>query len=52
MSSRFPNALAVQAMFVKVVARVKTFETAKKDYVPLTDFEIDQMMAEALGPKK
>ncbi len=49
---RFPNEIAVKAMFEKVCERVRAFTASKQEYQPMTDYEIDKMMEEVLGPKK
>ena len=47
-----PNELAVKVMFKKVCERYRELTAKGKAYVPMTDKEIEKMMAEVLGAKK
>ena len=48
---RFPNEIAVQAMFVKVCERYNRITKDGEPYVEMTSQEIDELMAEILEPK-
>jgi hypothetical protein len=48
---RFPNEMAVQAIFNKVCIRYREMTAGGKPYVPLTDFEIEEMMTSVIGGK-
>lgn len=48
---RFPNEIAVQAMFVKVCNRYRDMTLDGKPYVPMTEAEMEQMMETVIGPK-
>jgi hypothetical protein len=48
---RFPNEIAVQAMFNKVCTRYRETTAGGKPYIPLTDHEIEEMIASVIGGK-